>query len=242
MIRIENKDLLQSLARCTRFNPLQFSRQELATSPLHHCWNALIRGIMGLVYALLGTFVMLLFRRAIPGAIIATVLVLLLHSYLTNGRENGLPLAFRRSMFPEVGEMGSALTLLYVAIPPALFFYFFLTGNGYWLPAIFAFGAAAGGSLSSKTIMPQKSSDAQLPVKLGGWHTAAAVAFVTMVLFVIASPCRTRHFVFALSLSVFMLLICPWIKRIPGRIPGFTANTFICEIIAALFAFLATAL
>lgn len=241
MIKIENKDLLQALARCTRFNPAQLSKQEIAGVPLSHSWNALIRGIMGLAYALLGGFVMLLFRMPLLGAIIATVLTLLLHSYLTNGRENGLPLAFRQSMVQKAGELGSALTLLFVLIPPALLFYLFFTGNGYWLPAIFAFGAAAGGSLSSK-IQPTENAEGQLPAKMGGWYTAAAVAFVTMVLFVIASPCRTRHFIFAVALSVFMLLICPWLKRIPGRIPGFTANTFLCEIIAALFAFLATAL
>lgn len=242
MIKIENRELLQALARCTRFNPLQLSKQELVATPLSHGWNALIRGIMGLAYALLGAFVMLLFRNALPGAIIATVLALLLHSYLTNGRENSLPLALRNSMFPNAGEMGSALTLLFTIIPPALFFYIFFSGNGYWLPAIFAFGAAAGGSISGKCATQNDASDAQLPAQMSGWYTAAAVAFVTMVLFVIASPCRTRHFVFAVALSVFMLLICPWLKRIPGRIPGFTANTFLCEIVAALFAFLATAL
>ena len=242
MITIENKDLLQALARCTRFNPLQLSKQELSAAPLCHGWNALIRGVMGLAYALLGAFVMLLFRNALPGSIIATVLALLLHSYLTNGRENGLPLAFRHSMFPDAGELAPVVTSLYAVIPPALLFYIFFTGNGYWLPAIFAFGAAAGGSLSSNALMPNESSEAQLPAKMCGWYTAAAVAFVTMVLSVIASPCRTRHFVFAVALFVFMLLICPWLKRIPGRIPGFTANTFLCEIVAALFAFLATAL
>ena len=244
MMNFDPGTVFQSLARCTRFNPGHLDHRELSRLPLAHGWNALFRGMIGLAHCLAGTVAMLLFPSRLAGAVVATVLVVLLHDYLTAGRERTLPQSFRRGLFHGDEELSVALSLLCMMTPPLLLLYLFYTGNGYWLGAIFALGAASGGTIATMNLDGPGGGggSGRLPPWANGWHVAVAFSFATMVGFHLASPCRTRHFIYLLSLSAFMLLITPWLKRIPWRVPGFTASCFLAEIIAAAFAFIATAL
>lgn len=243
MMRFDTGQFLSSLARCTRFNPQNFSGDQLRKLPLCPGWNTFLRGLLGELYALTGGLTMLLVRNPLIGAVAATAAILLVHAWLTAGRENRLPLQFGKLLFPHAtpDELRLREQLIPAAVPLLLFLLVY-SGGAYWLGAIFAFAAAGAGTLSTPPRSHEEGTSVLADSGKTGWAVAVLFSFVTMALFFIASPVRHLHFVHALVFSAFMVLITPWLRHVPGRPAGFTANCLLCEVVGAVFALLALAL
>ena len=222
------QDIWPALARATRFNLLKEDLSRPAARPVSRLWLVAIRALMGLAYGLLASLLMMLVRNHAAGALIATAAVLALHCHLTDCRENGVAIA----LLPP--DADSTQRLIVRAMPPLLLFLLLLWGTPAWIVPVLALGAAASVELNH----PAAS---EMPRELGAWALAAAASLLAMVLPVLNSPQARQHRCLAtLTVSILVLLLTPWLRRIPRRPAGFSAAAFIGEMTALVLAILAS--
>ncbi len=226
------EEFLRALSQCTRFDLLPTDQPRNAT-PVRRIWLVGLRSAMGLTYGLIAWLVMTLVVNHLGGAILATAAILALHSYLTAGKDNRLILRFL-SPAPASDAAAVAQQVLALAVPPVMIFLLIFWNSAEWLLPAFALGTAAGGEIC----LNRSASPGHLPAELNAWALAAILTIVSLVLPNLAAATRHLAFTQALLVVLFMILVVPWLKRLPGRPAGFTAGCFLGELTVILFALL----
>lgn len=235
-------NILRALAKETRFD---FLREALPprTQPF---WSVIVRAGMGLCYAVIASLAALFFRSPFMGAVVGTILILALHTWLTQGRDSDLAGKALRELLPAFGKTLEPSTYLAMAqlLLAGLLLCLLLYDGALWLTAVMAVAAALGTELAENPDWNHESQTTTLLLREGRcWIAALATVFLFTVL-PHAWDRSMAHveFLRALFLTGGALLLCPWLKLHSAAGKPSPLSRMIATYIVLLLAILAKAL
>ena len=227
-------DFLLALAQTTRFDYRALSPETAAPASPHRWPQVVVRALMGAVYLLIAALLARLISQPVAATLLAAAAIYALHYWLTAGREARMPLLFLRNWATEPALDGpDTLGIFLQCLPALLLLALLFLDCALWLPAILAIGTAAGRDLA------RPASQHALAFDWAAWLAAFVVLFLTLICPYLGNELlrgvATRY---ALVVFLIAFLLTPWLRQLPRRPTGFTANSFLAGVVVTLMVLL----
>ncbi|MFA6815818.1 MAG: hypothetical protein WCS73_05935 [Lentisphaeria bacterium] len=221
------KQFIQAVELLTRFH---FSCDKRTEEPVL-LFLFVVRCLLGLAMTAAAGLMVWMIKDGLIAAALGVALITILHSYITKGKENRVPLSlllsFRKkeidvTVFSEELLYQQGVATWCLAIRPLLLFFLLFSGQWYWVLIVFSLGDAIG---LETVILKNNLKESMTSV----WILAAVISFVVILLGDIAM--KTGNAVLAGMLAFMIAWLLPhWFKLLPVKKLTFEMGFYLGEI------------